>query len=342
MKTTDFDYKLPSDRIAQTPEEPRDHSRLLILDRAAGKLEHRHFFDLPDYLTEQDTLVFNDSRVIPARLFGFKAGTTTKIELLLLRRIENDIWECLVKPGRKVVQGTRVLFDQPDSNNGNDLEANVVEVSKNGVWLVRFSDEKLLNHFGKVPLPPYIHTPLKEAERYQTVYARISGSAAAPTAGLHFTPELLDKLQLKGVEFAFVTLHIGLDTFQPVRTENPESHRIHTEYGILSPETAVYLNESKKRGRRIIAVGTSTVRIIEHASAGGTVRPLNENLDLFILPGYQFKITDAIITNFHTPKSTLLMLVSAFAGREKILGCYREAIDRDYRFFSFGDAMMIV
>jgi S-adenosylmethionine:tRNA ribosyltransferase-isomerase len=341
MKTSDFDYQLPPDRIAQTPIEPRDHSKLLILNKSSGIIEHKRFYDLPEYLSDHDVLVFNDSRVIPARLFGTKDGSESKIEVLLLRRTENNTWECLVKPGKKVLCGAVLKFRKLDAGGNVELEATVVEQRENGIRVVRFSDETILNMFGKMPLPPYIHTPLTEPERYQTVYSRITGSAAAPTAGLHFTRELLDKLRDKGVEFAFTTLHIGLDTFRPVRSETAEDHRIHTEYGELDAETANLLNRSRKEGRRIVAVGTSTVRIIESAAVEGRLRPFAGNTNLFILPGFRFNVTDAMITNFHTPKSTLLMLVSAFAGRDRILESYQQAINSGYRFFSFGDAMFM-
>jgi S-adenosylmethionine:tRNA ribosyltransferase-isomerase len=342
MKTSDFDYQISPDKIAQTPIEPRDHSKLLILNKSSGLIEHRHFYDLPEYLSNRDVLVFNDSRVIPARLFGTKDGGESKIELLLLRRTESNTCECLVKPGKKVRCRTVLNFRKPDDADKIELEATVIEQRENGIRVVRFSDESILNMFGKMPLPPYIHTPLIEPERYQTIYSRITGSAAAPTAGLHFTRELLDKLRDKGVQFAFTTLHIGLDTFRPVRSEIAEDHRIHTEYGELEVETADLLNRSRREGRRIIAVGTSTVRIIESAAVEGRLRPFAGNTNLFILPGFRFNITDAMITNFHTPKSTLLMLVSAFAGRDKILNSYQQAINSGYRFFSFGDAMFML
>lgn len=342
MKVSDFDYHLPPELIAQTPLEPRDHSRLMILNRADGSIAHRHFFDIAEYLQPGDTLVFNDSRVIPARLSGVKVNSDTRVELLLLRRLDRDIWETLAKPGKRIAVGTEIKLKSGASRTGQEVMAKVIERGEGGIRVVRFSDESLLEDLGQVPLPPYIKKPLSQPERYQTVYARIKGSVAAPTAGLHFTPRLLHELQQKGVHFAFVTLHIGLDTFQPVRVADPQRHPIHTEYGQISPEVADLLNQSRKAGKRIIAVGTSTVRLIEAASQSGVVNPFADQVDLFILPDYQFRITDVMITNFHLPKSTLLMLVSAFAGRDFILKAYDEAMHLNYRFYSFGDAMLIL
>jgi S-adenosylmethionine:tRNA ribosyltransferase-isomerase len=341
MKVSDFDYHLPPELIAQTPLEPRDRSRLMVLNRADGSISHHHFFEIADYLQQGDTLVFNDSRVIPARLSGIKTDSSTRVELLLLRRLDNCIWETLARPGKKVTVGTEIKLTNKLSETAKEVLAEVIERGENGIRVVRFSDETMLEELGQVPLPPYIHTPLSQPERYQTVYARIKGSVAAPTAGLHFTPGLLKKLQQKGIQFAFVTLHIGLDTFQPVRVEDPKQHPIHTEYGEVSPETAALLNQARKAGKRIIAVGTSTVRLIEATAQSGTVQPLADQVNLFILPGYQFRITDAMITNFHLPKSTLLMLVSAFAGRDFIFKAYEQAMNLGYRFYSFGDAMLI-
>jgi len=341
MKVSDFDYHLPPELIAQTPLEPRDRSRLMVLNRADGSISHRHFLEIADYLHQGDTLVFNDSRVIPARLYGIKINSSTIVELLLLRRLDNCIWETLVRPGKKITTGTEIKLTNAVSNTDKEVLAQVIERSENGIRVVRFSDESMLEQLGKVPLPPYIRKPLNEPERYQTVYARIKGSVAAPTAGLHFTPRLLQDLQQKGIQFAFVTLHIGLDTFQPVRVEDPHQHPIHTEYGEVSLEAASMLNQTKKEGKRIIAVGTSTVRLIEAASQYGMVRPLADQVNLFILPGYQFHITDAMITNFHLPKSTLLMMVSAFAGKDYISKAYEQAMKLRYRFYSFGDAMLI-
>ncbi|MFA5366840.1 MAG: tRNA preQ1(34) S-adenosylmethionine ribosyltransferase-isomerase QueA [Dehalococcoidia bacterium] len=334
MKTSDFDYELPQELIAQTPIERRDHSRLLVVDRADESITHRHFYDLPDMLREGDFLVFNDSRVLPARLFGHRAGCEGKVEVLLLRRIESCIWEVLVKPSRRIDAGTRIELD--------GLQCDVIERKEGAIRIVRFSDEEALERAGKVPLPPYIHSHLDNPERYQTVYARVKGSAAAPTAGLHFTPDLLHRLEEKGVEFAFTTLHVGLDTFVPVRVDDPEKHHIHREYCQLSPEVAQRLSEAKSQGRRIVAVGTTSVRVLEQASLGGYIRPLDGWADLFILPGHKFKAVDVMITNFHLPRTTLIMMVSAFAGRGLVSTAYDEAIKERYRFYSFGDAMLIV
>jgi S-adenosylmethionine:tRNA ribosyltransferase-isomerase len=342
MRTSDFDYHLPPELIAQTPLEPRDHSRLLVMDRARKSIDHQYFYQLPELLHQGDILVFNDSRVIPARLFGIKKDTGTKVEIFLLRRIESGIWETLAKPGKKLKPGTIIEFSTEAKDNKKTIEAEVTGSNTNGTRIVRFSGEELLDKIGNVPLPPYIHQPLSQPERYQTVYSRIKGSVAAPTAGLHFTPELLKTLQNKEIQFAFVTLHIGLDTFQPVREDNPNNHKIHTEYGEVSEETAVLLNKVKASGGRIIAVGTSTTRILEAATRSGVVKQFTGNTDLFILPGFRFQITDALITNFHLPKSTLLMLVSAFAGKDFIFKAYTGAMEQQYRFYSFGDAMFII
>jgi len=342
MKTSDFNYHLPAEKIAQTPVEPRDHSRLMILSRETGDLEHRHFYDLPDYLDEGDTLIFNDSRVIPARLFGFISSSNTRIELLLLRRLGDNLWETLVKPGKKMKVGTTLQLTDRLSSQVKEFTARIVERRENGTRLVSFSDESLIDLHGHMPLPPYIKTPLHTPERYQTIYSRIRGSAAAPTAGLHFTPGLLEKLRKKNIELAFVTLHIGLDTFQPVREEDPQNHVIHSEYGEMDGNTAEIINRTKQRNKRVIAVGTSSVRIIEAASQSGKAASFKGDIRLFIIPGYKFKITDAMITNFHLPKSTLIMLVSAFAGKEKIFNAYNTAMESGYRFYSFGDAMLIL
>ncbi len=342
MKITDFDYHLPPEFIAQTPVEPRDHSRLMVLNRANGSMSHRHFFEIAEYLQPGDTLVFNDSQVIPARLSGIKTDSTTRVELLLLRRLDNCIWEILVRPGKKLPVGAKIQLNNSSLKVEREVTAEIVERGEGGIRVVRFSDEYMLENLGQVPLPPYIKQPLSQPERYQTVYARIKGSVAAPTAGLHFTRHLLNQLQQKEVQFAFVTLHIGLDTFRPVRVDNPEQHSIHTEYGQVSPETADLINQSRKNGQRIIAIGTSTVRVIEAASQSGTIKPFADQVSLFILPGYQFQVTDVMITNFHLPKSTLIMLVSAFAGRDCILKAYHEAMKQNYRFYSFGDAMLLL
>lgn len=331
MKTSDFDYYLPPELIAQTPVEPRDHSRLMVLDRSDGSIKHHRFFEVVDYLSAGDVLVFNDSRVIPARLEGKKVDTGGKIELLLLRRLDKAVWEALVRPGKRVNIGTRVEIE-------GKVLAEVIGVGEDGLRVIRFSDEEPLLQLGRVPLPPYIHRPLLNPERYQTVYAKVPGSVAAPTAGLHFTPELLGKIEQKGVRLLFGTLHVGLDSFRPVAEDDPQEHPIHKEYGSLSPEVAAELSRAKTEGRRVICVGTTIVRLVET----GENRPFAGWVDLFILPGYRFRLTDALITNFHLPRSTLLMLVSAFAGRNFIKKAYEEAISQQYRFYSFGDAMLIV
>lgn len=336
MKTSDFDYHLPESSIAQTPVEPRDSSRLLILHRDSGQIEHRIFRDLGLYLRPNDLLVLNQTRVIPARIFARKP-TGGRIELLLLRRRDALTWEALVG-GKGLKTASRFKVEEGP-------EAEVVEILAGSQRLIRFSDpiESYFSKVGNVPLPPYIHEKLSDPERYQTVYAHEPGSAAAPTAGLHFTPRLLDELKSNGVKIAYVTLHVGLDTFAPVTEENPEEHKIHTEWCELSQETAGAINQTKKSGGRVIAVGTTSVRTLESAMVGrDAILPYIESTSLFILPGYQFKIVDAVITNFHLPKSTLIMLVSAFAGRERILQAYEVAKSEGYRFFSFGDAMLIL
>jgi len=346
VKTSDFDYLLPPELIAQTPVEPRDRSRLMILNRGDGSIANRRFFEIVDYLRDGDVLVFNDSRVIPARLIGRKADSGGRVEILLLRRLEVNVWEALVKRGKRLRAGTKVdIINGSASNNLAKVSAEVIGQEEGGIKVLRFSDETLLAELGKVPLPPYIHTPLSHPERYQTVYARVAGSVAAPTAGLHFTPELLGKLEQKGVRLLFVSLHIGLDTFSPVREEDPLEHTIHSEYGVLSQTVTSQLSQAKKEGRRIIGVGTTTARILEQAAKltnALRVQPFADWISLFILPGYQFRMVDALITNFHLPRSTLLMLVTAFAGKELINQAYQEAIASGYRFYSFGDAMLII
>jgi len=345
MKTEEFDYHLPKELIAQSPIEPRDASRLMVLDRATGAIEHKTFRDLADYLTAGDILVCNESRVIPARLFGHKVPTGGKVEMLLVAKREERVWEVLTK-GRKVRVGTQVELDR---DGGKGLVGEVVGQAGEGMRVVEFEApiEPLLDELGVVPLPPYIREPLEEPERYQTIYARVKGSVAAPTAGLHFTPQLMKELEAKGVECAFVTLHIGLDTFRPVRTENVEDHLMHSEYCQLSPEVAEQINRAKAEGGRVIAVGTTAVRVLETAVRNlepetWNLRPFTGWTDLFIYPGYQPRAVDILITNFHLPRSTLLMLVAAFTGKELIDVAYREAIQRGYRFYSFGDAMLIL
>lgn len=339
MQTSDFDYLLPLERIAQTPVEPRHSSRLLVLNRQAPALEHTHFWDIQRFLQPGDLLVINQTRVIPARLYGRKVPTGGRVELLLLKQMDDQTWEVMV--GGKGLSAGREL------NVEGGPHAFVIEVLEGSRRLLRFSQpiENFWKQAGHVPLPPYIHAPLSDPERYQTVYATQPGSAAAPTAGLHFTPELMDALKAKGVHFASVTLHVGLDTFIPVNEDDPSEHVIHTEWCELTPSVADQINETSRNGGRIIAVGTTSVRTLESAAIqaldGQRVRPFSGPTSLFILPGYTFKAIDAMITNFHLPRSTLLMLVSAFAGREKILAAYHQAMEMEYRFFSFGDAMYI-
>ena len=336
MKTSDFDYHLPSEFIAQTPIEPRDHSRLMVIHRADGSIEHRHFFEIVDFLRPGDVLVFNDSRVMPARLIGRKEGSGGKVEILLLRRLSPSLWETLVRPARRVNVGMRVAF-------ADDLHGEIEQSGAGAIRVVKFSDEEALERAGQMPLPPYIHIPLGDPERYQTVYSRVNGSIAAPTAGLHFTPALLQRVEEKGVQFAFVTLHVGLDTFSPVRVEDPRNHPMHKEHGQITPEVAQQLNEAKAGGRRIICVGTTTVRLLEQAAhKRKRIEAFQGWTDLLVLPGHRFRTLDGLITNFHLPRSTLLMLVSAFAGKEFIQRAYHEAMRLGYRFYSFGDAMLIL
>ena len=322
MKTSDFDYNLPPELIAQSPVEPRDHSRLMVLNRGEGSIEHRRFFEIVDYLRDGDVLVFNDSRVIPARLRGRRVDSGGRVEILLLRRLNTNLWEALVKPGRRLHTGARVEITnagESGEKHGAMILAEITGVGQGGLREISFSDETLLLESGEVPLPPYIHNPLVPAERYQTVYARVAGSVAAPTAGLHFTPELLGKIERKGVRCLFVTLHVGLDTFRPVTEDDPLEHAIYQEYGVLSREVASELSQAKREGRRIICVGTTTVRMVEQAAQVSSplqLQPFEGWVSLFILPGYQFRMVDALVTNFHLPRSTLLMLVTAFAGKE--------------------------
>jgi S-adenosylmethionine:tRNA ribosyltransferase-isomerase len=342
MKTSDFDYYLPPELIGQTPTEPRDQSRLMVLHRGDGSIEHRRFYEIIDYVESGDTVVFNNSRVIPARIIGRKGDGGAKVELLLLRRLDNNIWETLVRPGRKVMPGAKIKIAAMPQAADEELNAVVMEQGEGGIRTIRFSDDSLLEECGQIPLPPYISAPLSDAERYQTIYAQTKGSVAAPTAGLHFTYKLLNELYEKDVRLAFVTLHIGLDTFRPVRVDDPSRHEIHREYGELSSEVATVLNQTKEQGGKIFAVGTSTIRLLEAATQTGIVQPFAGWVDLFILPGYKFRVVDAMVTNFHLPRSTLLMLVSAFAGRDFILQAYEQARDLNYRFYSFGDAMLIL
>ena len=340
MKTRDFYYDLPEELIAQTPLERRDTSRLMLLDRVSGEVEHKHFFDMIQFVKPGDCLVLNDSRVLPARLLGHRP-TGGAVELLLLRDLGEGRWECLAKPGKKCIQGQEVIF-----GNG-DLTATVESVQEDGNRIVKFHYDgiflEVLERLGKMPLPPYIKAELQDQERYQTVYSKEVGSAAAPTAGLHFTNALLDELRNKGVNIAFVTLHVGLGTFRPVKAENILEHHMHAELCMISPETAELLNQTKKQGGRVICVGTTSCRTLESlVNDDGTFEPKSKWTEIFIYPGYQFKAMDGLITNFHLPESTLVMLVSAFAGRENVLSAYEQAVKERYRFFSFGDAMMIL
>ena len=339
MKTTDFYYDLPKELIAQTPIDKRDASRLMLLDKDTGVIEHRHFYELPDFLSPDDCLVLNDSRVLPARLFG-RRPTGGAVEILLLNDTGDGVWECLTRPGRKTRKGTELIFGD------GQLEAQVVDEVSGGNRLIKFRYDgifiEILEQLGRMPLPPYIHEELKDSERYQTVYSRALGSAAAPTAGLHFTKELLDKVHEKGIRTAYITLHVGLGTFRPVKEENIEDHDMHSEFCIISQEAADIVNSTKDRGGRVVAIGTTSCRTIESfADESGRLAPTSGWTDIFIYPGYKFKCMDALVTNFHLPESTLLMLVSALAGREHILKAYNEAVKERYRFFSFGDAMFI-
>lgn len=341
MKKEDFYFQLPEELIAQAPLKDRDASRLLVLHKESEELEHRHFRDLKEYLHPGDCLVLNDTRVLPARLIGEREGTGGKVEILLLKRKEKDVWETLVKPGKKARPGMRVVF------GGGLLIGEILDILEEGNRLVRFTYqgifEEVLDRLGEMPLPPYITRKLEDKERYQTVYAKHEGSAAAPTAGLHFTKELLQEIKERGIRIAYVTLHVGLGTFRPVKTENILEHTMHSEYYCIEEENADIINQTKAEGGKVVCVGTTSCRTIESAAAeDGKVQAGSGWTDIFIYPGYSFKVLDLLVTNFHLPESTLVMLVSALAGREKILYAYREAIKEKYRFFSFGDAMLIV
>lgn len=337
MLVTDFDYELPQELIAQHPMEPRDHSRLLVVDKHTGEIQHKHFYDLVDYLRPGDVLVFNDTRVIPARLHGTK-DTGAHVEVFLLTRRDATDWEVLVRPGKKLQVGARINFS-------DELSCEVIEHTDFGGRVVRFKYEgifeEILDRLGETPLPPYITAPLEDKERYQTVYNRERGSAAAPTAGLHFTKELLAKIKELGCEEVFVTLHVGLGTFRPVSEANIEDHKMHKEFYTVSQEAADAINKAKAEGRRIIAVGTTAVRTLESAGADGTLRAGGNWTNIFIYPGYKFRFVDELVTNFHLPQSTLLMLVSTLATRDIMLATYKKAVEERYRFFSFGDAMFI-
>lgn len=340
MDVKDFDYYLPEELIAQDPLEDRSSSRLMVLDKKTGEIQHKIFKDILDYLKPGDCLVLNNTKVIPARLFGVKEGTQAKIEILLLKRKENDIWETLVKPGKKAKPGTKIIFGD------GLLVGEVIDVVEDGNRLIQFSYEgifeEILDQLGQMPLPPYITHTLKDKNRYQTVYAKYDGSAAAPTAGLHFTKELLEKVKAKGIDIAEVTLHVGLGTFRPVKVENVLDHHMHSEFYMVSAEAAEKINATKDRGGRIISVGTTSTRTLESAAdENGRLEECSGWTEIFIYPGYKFKLIDCLITNFHLPQSTLVMLVSALAGREHVLAAYEEAVKEKYRFFSFGDAMFI-
>lgn len=340
MNTSDFYYDLPQELIAQTPIEKRDSSRLMTLDRRTGETGHRHFYELPELLRPGDCLIMNDSRVLPARLLGRRLPGGGACEVLLLTDRGDNVWECLVRPGRRLRAGARMDF------GGGVLSAEVAEELADGNRLIRFEYEgiflEILERLGKMPLPPYIKEELQDQERYQTVYSKVLGSAAAPTAGLHFTPELLGEIEARGVRLGYVTLHVGLGTFRPVKEEAIEDHDMHSEFCIVPPETAELINRTKAAGRRVICVGTTSCRTLESwAGEDGHMEPRSGWTKIYIYPGYRFKVTDGLVTNFHLPESTLIMLVSAFAGREAVLAAYREAVEKRYRFFSFGDAMFL-
>ena len=341
LKKSDFYFDLPQELIAQDPLEDRSSSRLLVLNRETGEVEHRHFKEITDYLKQGDCLVLNNTKVIPARLMGVKEDTGAAIEVLLLKRRDNDVWETLVKPGKKARPGAKIVFGD------GCLRAEVLDVVEEGNRLIRFDYEgifeEVLDRLGEMPLPPYITHKLQDKNRYQTVYAKYEGSAAAPTAGLHFTEELLAQIEEMGVNIAYVTLHVGLGTFRPVKADNILEHHMHSEHYEVTPEMAELINRTKESGRRVICVGTTSCRTVESAAdESGRVQPGCGDTEIFIYPGYRFKVLDCLITNFHLPESTLVMLVSALAGRENVLAAYREAVEERYRFFSFGDAMLVI
>lgn len=340
MKTDDFDYYLPEELIAQTPLSKRDESRLLVLDKKTGNIEHKHFRNILDYIEKGDTLVLNDTKVLPARLYGVKEETGAVIEILLLNEIESDKWKCLTKPAKRVKEGTIISFGE------GKLKAKCTQVLEDGIreyeLLYNGILYEILDELGQMPLPPYIHEKLEDKDRYQTVYAKNIGSAAAPTAGLHFTNDLLDEAKQKGINIAFITLHVGLGTFRPVSVEDVTKHKMHSEYYVMDKDTADLLNKTKESGHKIISVGTTTTRTLETImKLYGTFKECSGNTDIFIYPGFEFKAIDKLITNFHLPKSTLVMLVSALAGKENIMNAYNEAVKEKYRFFSFGDSMFI-
>ena len=339
MKTSDFNYNLPEELIAQVPLENRTSSRLLVLDKHTGSVEHKHFKDIIEYLNPGDTLVLNNTRVIPARIFGHKEGYIGKIEVLMLKDLGEDTWECLVKPGKNAKIGQIIIFS-------DRLKGEVLDILEEGIRKIKFTYDgifnEILDEIGAMPLPPYITAKLEDKERYQTVYSKIKGSAAAPTAGLHFTKELLKAIEDKGVNIAYVTLHVGLGTFRPVKVDDVETHKMHSEYYEIDKNTCNIINETKKRGNKVVCVGTTSCRVLESAAnEAGTLTPKAEETSIFIYPGYKFKVVDNLITNFHLPESTLIMLVSALSGKENIMHAYEEAVNLKYRFFSFGDAMYI-
>ena len=342
MKTSDFFYELPQNLIAQTPVEPRDSSRLMVLDKTSGEIEHRIFRDLTDYLHEGDCLVLNDTRVIPARIYGVKKETGAVVEFLLLKQKENNCWECLCKPGKRAKIGTEFVFGE------GIVDCEVTDITDDGNRIIRFNcDSKeiynILDKIGKMPLPPYITEELKNGERYQTVYSRELGSAAAPTAGLHFTKEMLKKIEDMGVKVCYVTLHVGLGTFRPVKVDDVTQHKMHSEHYQISKQTADIINQTKQNGKRVISVGTTSTRTLESvATKNGCICEDEDDTSIFIYPGYEFKCVDALVTNFHLPESTLIMLVSALAGYDNIMNAYKTAVEEKYRFFSFGDAMLIL
>ncbi|MDU5912901.1 MAG: tRNA preQ1(34) S-adenosylmethionine ribosyltransferase-isomerase QueA [Anaerococcus vaginalis] len=339
MRTEDFDYYLPEELIAQHPADKRDFSRLMVVDRKTGQREDKHFYDIIDYLNEGDLLVMNDTRVIPARLFGHREGKEEEIEVFLLENIEKDKWEVLVRPGKKMKIGTKCIFS-------DELSLEVVDIKEDGNRIVEFSYDgifqEILDRLGNMPLPPYIKEKLKDKERYQTVYSKNPGSVAAPTAGLHFTKELLKKIEKKGVKLAYITLNVGLGTFRPVKVDDVKNHKMHSEFYQISKETADLINETKKNNKRIISTGTTTTRTLESVyKKNGEIKEDSGWTDIFIYPGFEFNVIDCQITNFHLPKSTLIMLVSALASKEIILDAYKDAVEKKYRFFSFGDAMFL-
>ena len=340
MNVSDFNYELPKELIAQDPLEKRSESRLMVLDKTTGKVTHKHFYDIIEYIDEGDCLIINNTKVIPARLYGVKEDTGAAIEILLLKRVDGNTWECLSRPGKKARVGARIVFGE------GLLTGEIVDVVEEGNRLIRFEYdgifEEILDKLGEMPLPPYITHKLQDKSRYQTVYAKYDGSAAAPTAGLHFTPELLQRLRDKGVKIAEVTLHVGLGTFRPVKVENVLEHHMHSEYYEITKEACDIINDTKANGGKVISVGTTSTRTVESAAdENGLLTPKKGDTDIFIYPGFNFKVIDCLITNFHLPESTLIMLVSALAGRENVLAAYEEAVKERYRFFSFGDAMLI-